>query len=331
MYGNTKICRKTLYFRKYCTSVHVHVLAGGGWGNPGVRYPGKFRPTVQYVYNCTCTFSMYSRATTYCTFVFLCEDRIQAKVSYRVLSYTRTDDEGTFEDRYLRTRYNGTCVYCTFVRRYESTFVLPYEDRQNTFVHTKVDNTFVRTKVISCYLRTKILPEVQLHVRTVPCTVRVLPYMSHSDTLFRPGIEVVYAVSSRFMEWDKRQVRFDQNNNIFISHVPTVSSAISMQKINRMGSVSPELRVGKPEARYKVVVIKVGTSSLLRKGHLHLSLLGALAETCADLTNSGFKVIVVTSGAVGAGCQVLGTTVRNCSNPGGQHWPLGFVRVSTPH
>ena len=86
-----------------------------------------------------------------------------------------------------------------------------------------------------------------------------------------------------------------------------------------MGSVSPELRVGKPEARYKVVVIKVGTSSLLRKGHLHLSLLGALAEACADLTNSGFKVIVVTSGAVGAGCQVLGTTVRNCSNPGGQH------------
>ena len=61
--------------------------------------------------------------------------------------------------------------------------------------------------------------------------------------------------------------------------------------------------------KQKTVVIKVGTSSLLRKGHLHLSLLGSLAETCADLTRSGIKVIVVTSGAIGAGCQVLGSTV----------------------
>jgi len=66
------------------------------------------------------------------------------------------------------------------------------------------------------------------------------------------------------------------------------------------------MRVGKAPRKHKVVVIKVGTSSLLRKGHLHLSLLGALAETCADLARAGCKVIVVTSGAVGAGCQVLG-------------------------
>ena len=65
----------------------------------------------------------------------------------------------------------------------------------------------------------------------------------------------------------------------------------------------------------KVVVIKVGTSSLLRKGYLHLSLLGALAETCADLARAGCRVIVVTSGAVGAGCQVLGTTVRCMHSP----------------
>ena len=37
-------------------------------------------------------------------------------------------------------------------------------------------------------------------------------------------------------------------------------------------------RIGKAERKHKVVVIKVGTSSLLRKGHLHLSMLGALAE-----------------------------------------------------
>jgi hypothetical protein len=59
----------------------------------------------------------------------------------------------------------------------------------------------------------------------------------------------------------------------------------------------------------------VGTSSLLRKDHLHLSLLGTLAETCADLAAAGCKVIVVTSGAVGAGCQVLGTTVRGTPKP----------------
>ena len=65
-------------------------------------------------------------------------------------------------------------------------------------------------------------------------------------------------------------------------------------------------RIGKAERKHKVVVIKVGTSSLLRKGHLHLSMLGALAEACSDLSRAGCKVIVVTSGAVGAGCQVLG-------------------------
>ena len=59
--------------------------------------------------------------------------------------------------------------------------------------------------------------------------------------------------------------------------------------------VSPgDMRVGKAPRKHKVVVIKVGTSSLLRKGHLHLSLLGALAETCADLARAGCKVIVVT-------------------------------------
>ncbi len=66
----------------------------------------------------------------------------------------------------------------------------------------------------------------------------------------------------------------------------------------------------KTENDRKIVVIKVGTSSLLRKGYLHLSLLGQLAETCADLHRAGCRVIVVTSGAVGAGCQVLNNAVR---------------------
>lgn len=59
-----------------------------------------------------------------------------------------------------------------------------------------------------------------------------------------------------------------------------------------------------------IVVVKVGTSSLLKGGiggHLHLSNFGMLAETCAELQRSGMRVVVVTSGAVGVGCQVLNT------------------------
>jgi UDP-glucose 6-dehydrogenase len=78
----------------------------------------------------------------------------------------------------------------------------------------------------------------------------------------------------------------------------------------------------------KIVVIKVGTSSLLRKGYLHLSLLGQLAETCADLHRAGCKVIVVTSGAVGAGCQVLNNAVcPPISRPAANRPPQTFFPV----
>jgi len=62
-------------------------------------------------------------------------------------------------------------------------------------------------------------------------------------------------------------------------------------------------------ARAPIVVLKVGTSSLLKggvDGHLHLSNFGSIAETCCDLQRRGMKVVVVTSGAVGVGRQVLG-------------------------
>lgn len=61
--------------------------------------------------------------------------------------------------------------------------------------------------------------------------------------------------------------------------------------------------------RAPIVVVKVGTSSLLRGGvggHLNLTNFAALAETCARLQTMGMRVVVVTSGAVGVGCQVLG-------------------------
>ena len=57
-----------------------------------------------------------------------------------------------------------------------------------------------------------------------------------------------------------------------------------------------------------IVVVKVGTSSLLKggtSGHLHLSNFGMLAETCCELQRRGMRCVVVTSGAVGVGCQVL--------------------------
>lgn len=78
----------------------------------------------------------------------------------------------------------------------------------------------------------------------------------------------------------------------------------------------------------RTVVIKVGTSSLLRRGQLHLSLLGALAETCSDLQAAGMHVIVVTSGAIGVGCQVLSDDSRPTDLAGKQAMAaVGMVRL----
>lgn len=58
------------------------------------------------------------------------------------------------------------------------------------------------------------------------------------------------------------------------------------------------------------MVIKVGTSSLLRDDAVHLSLLGKLVEVATDLRKAGHQVVVVTSGAVGAGRQRLGVPTK---------------------
>ena len=57
-----------------------------------------------------------------------------------------------------------------------------------------------------------------------------------------------------------------------------------------------------------IVVIKVGTSSLLKTndGCVHLSQLCALCETVADLKRHGYHVVLVSSGAVGAGMVKMG-------------------------
>jgi len=57
-----------------------------------------------------------------------------------------------------------------------------------------------------------------------------------------------------------------------------------------------------------IIVIKVGTSSLVRPEQqtLNLTTLARICETVKALHTQGHHVIIVTSGAVGVGCQRLG-------------------------
>ncbi|WP_312681984.1 glutamate 5-kinase [Lactococcus taiwanensis] len=59
------------------------------------------------------------------------------------------------------------------------------------------------------------------------------------------------------------------------------------------------------------IVVKIGTSSLiLPNGKINLSNIDELAFVLADLNNQGYEVILVTSGAVGVGLNVLGMENR---------------------
>ncbi|KAI8105824.1 hypothetical protein M9434_000404 [Picochlorum sp. BPE23] len=60
------------------------------------------------------------------------------------------------------------------------------------------------------------------------------------------------------------------------------------------------------------VVIKVGTSSLIRpeQNSLNLSSLAGIVGLVRDLRNEGYRVVLVSSGAVGVGCQRLELEVR---------------------
>jgi len=61
-----------------------------------------------------------------------------------------------------------------------------------------------------------------------------------------------------------------------------------------------------------IVVIKVGTSSLIRpeKHTLNLSSLAGIVEVIRSLRDEGYNVVLVSSGAVGIGCQRLSLNVR---------------------
>jgi len=62
----------------------------------------------------------------------------------------------------------------------------------------------------------------------------------------------------------------------------------------------------------ETIVVKIGTSSLTQPetGQLALSTIATLAETLSSLRRQGYRVILVSSGAVGVGCTRLGLTER---------------------
>jgi glutamate 5-kinase len=71
-------------------------------------------------------------------------------------------------------------------------------------------------------------------------------------------------------------------------------------------------RVGGRHDNMQVVVIKIGTTSLINSEHssLNLSALAGLAETVRTLKDNGCHVVLISSGAVGVGCQRLGLSKK---------------------
>lgn len=66
------------------------------------------------------------------------------------------------------------------------------------------------------------------------------------------------------------------------------------------------------EQKGKRVIIKIGTGVLTRAsgGEIHHAMLARLSQAIADLNKAGHEVVMVTSGAVGAGLSTFGLTQR---------------------
>ena len=63
------------------------------------------------------------------------------------------------------------------------------------------------------------------------------------------------------------------------------------------------------EDRYKTIVVKVGTTTLIHEnGKLNIANIEKLVRAIATIKNSGKNVVLVTSGAVGTGAGRLGIT-----------------------
>lgn len=69
----------------------------------------------------------------------------------------------------------------------------------------------------------------------------------------------------------------------------------------------------------KKLVVKVGTSTLTYKnGKSNIRRMALLAEVLSDIANSGVKVVLVSSGAIGVGVQKLGVSQKPKSTAGKQ-------------
>ncbi len=70
---------------------------------------------------------------------------------------------------------------------------------------------------------------------------------------------------------------------------------------------------------FKRVVIKVGSSTLIHStGKTNLKHIGELVRVLSDLRNEGREIVLVTSGAIGAGVGKLGLRERPSDTPGRQ-------------
>jgi glutamate 5-kinase len=69
------------------------------------------------------------------------------------------------------------------------------------------------------------------------------------------------------------------------------------------------------------VVVKVGTSTLTHStGLLNLKRIENLVRQLADIHNQGIQVVLVTSGAIGAGMGKLGLKIRPKTMPEKHYW-----------
>lgn len=76
----------------------------------------------------------------------------------------------------------------------------------------------------------------------------------------------------------------------------------------------------------KRIVVKIGTSSLiLSNGQINLKNMDDLAFTLSSLRHEGYDIILVTSGAIGVGLNVLGLDKRPSEIA--QQQALSLIRV----
>lgn len=87
-----------------------------------------------------------------------------------------------------------------------------------------------------------------------------------------------------------------------------------MIRIAQPMNVEHRYREFLPEARR--IVVKIGTRVIAQKsGRLDMDPLKALVEQISALHHKGYEILVVSSGAVGAGVEALGLTARPSSVP----------------